>query len=335
MRFPHIGLLVAGLVVAGVTGDRIRAQDRASGAGSPPASAYKLVEWPSPARSAAGFAAPWNLIQVSGVAVTAKGTVLVFHRGAHPILEFDSSGKLIRSWGDAMISEGKVAGIPKENWAPDRSRYSAVYGAAGCTACGAHSVRIDQQGNIWVVDATAHVVYKTNPDGKEIMRLGTKGTSGATQSTFNLPTDIAFAANGDLYVTDGYGGARVVKFSRVGKYLSEWGKRGTGPGEFGLPHNIVVDGQGRVYVSDRDNQRIQIFDADGKFLSEWKGTGGVSGLAMTRDGHIVTGAVVRDLSGNVVAKLPDAAPAHGAAVDDAGNIYLAQLTGVVQKFVRF
>jgi DNA-binding beta-propeller fold protein YncE len=334
MRFPHIGLLVAGLVVAGVTDDTIRAQDRAGGAASPPASAYKLVEWPAPARSAAGFAAPWNLIQASGVAVTAKGTVLVFHRGAHPILEFDSSGKLIRSWGDGMISEGKVAGIPKENWAPDRSRYSAVYGAAGCTACGAHSVRVDQQGNIWIVDAAAHVIYKTNADGKEIMRLGTKGTSGATQSTFNLPTDIAFAANGDLYVTDGYGGARVVKFSREGKYLLEWGKRGTGPGEFGLPHNVVVDTQGQVYVTDRDNQRIQIFDANGKFLREWTGTGGVSGLAMTGDGRIVTGAVVRDLKGNIVVKLPDAAAAHGAAVDNAGNIYLAQLTGIVQKYVK-
>jgi hypothetical protein len=171
-------------------------------------------------------------------------------------------------------------------------------------------------------------------DGKEIMRLGTKGTSGASRLTFNLPTDIAFAANGDLYVTDGYGGARVVKFSRDGKYLLEWGTRGTGPGEFGLPHNVVVDTKGLVYVTDRDNQRIQIFDPNGKFLNEWTGTGGISGLAMTGDGHIVTGNVVRDLKGNIVAKLPDAAIAHGAAVDAAGNIYLAQLTGVVQKFVK-
>jgi DNA-binding beta-propeller fold protein YncE len=296
-------------------------------------SQYKLVEWPAPAKSAAGFDAPWNFIQVSAVAISPEGNVLVLHRGALPILEFDSAGKFVRSWGDGLISEGKVAGIPKNNWAPDRSRYSAVYGPAGCTACGAHSVRVDPQGNIWIVDAAAHVIYKMNADGKELMRLGTKGTSGASQSTFNLPTDVAFAPNGDLYVTDGYGGARVVKFSRDGKYLTEWGKRGTGPGEFGLPHNVVVDQQGQVYVTDRDNQRIQIFDANGKFLNEWTGTGGVSGLAMTGDGRIVTGAVVRDLKGNVVTKLPDAAAAHGAAVDAAGNIYLAQLTGIVQKFV--
>ena len=295
---------------------------------------YKLVEWPALPTSVAGFPAPWNFIQVSGVAISSKGTVLVLHRGAHPIMEFDSGGKLLRSWGDGMISEGKVAGIPQANWAPDRSRYSATYGPAGCTSCGAHSVRVDPQGNIWIVDAGGHVIYKLNPDGKEIMRLGTKGKAGATQSTFNLPTDIAFGRNGELYVTDGYGGARVVKFSRDGKYLLEWGKRGTGPGEFGLPHNVVIDGQGRVYVTDRDNQRIQAFDENGKYLTEWKGTGGVSGLAMTRDGRMVTGNVIRDLQGNVVTKLPDAASAHGVAVDEAGNIYLAQLSGIVQKFVK-
>lgn len=322
MRGTWTWLVACAFVVAG-------AADPAVGQGQ-----YRLVEWPAPATSVAGFNAPWNFIQVSSVAISPKGTVLVLHRGAHPLLEFDSAGKLLRSWDGIQISEGKVAAIPKNNWAPDRSRYSAVYGAAGCTGCGAHSVRVDPQGNIWVVDATAHVIYKLNGDGKEVMRLGTKGTAGATRTTFNLPTDIAFAGNGDLYVTDGYGGARVVKFSRDGKYLLEWGKRGAGPGEFELPHNVVVDSQGLVYVTDRENQRIQIFDANGKFLREWTGTGGVSGLAMTGDGRIITGNVVRDLSGTVVVKLPDATSAHGAAADAAGNIYLAQLAGIVQKFVK-
>jgi DNA-binding beta-propeller fold protein YncE len=295
---------------------------------------YKLVEWPMPATNTAGFAAPWNLIQVSGIAVTPKATVLVLHRGAHPILEFDPAGKLVRSWGDGLFSEGKVAGIPQANWAADRSRYSAVYGAAGCTSCGAHSVRIDPQGNTWVVDAAGHVIYKLDQNGKETMRLGTRGASGGGPAHFNLPTDIAFGSNGNLYVTDGYGSARVVKFSRDGKFLLEWGKRGTGPGEFGLPHNVVVDAKDQVYVTDRDNQRIQVFDANGKYITEWKGTGGVSGLAMTKDGRMVAGGVIRDLNGNVVTKLPDAQAAHGAAVDGAGNIYLAQLSGIVQKYVK-
>ena len=331
MRRPRISLIVLAFVTVGVAAGQTQSKP---GGGAADPSGYKLVEFPAPATNAAGFPAPWNLIQASSVAVTAKGTVLVLHRGAHPLLEFDTSGKFLRSWGDGLISEGKVAGIPQGNWAADRSRYSAVYGAPGCTACGAHSVRVDPQGNIWVVDATGHVIYKMNQDGKELMRLGTRGAVGAGPSHFNLPTDIAFGPNGDLFVTDGYGAARVVKFSREGKFLLEWGKRGTGPGEFGLPHNLVVDSQGRVYVTDRDNQRIQIFDSSGKYLTEWKGTGGVSGLALTKDGRIVTGAVVRDLNGNVVTKLPEAGAAHGAAVDAAGSIYLAQLSGVVQKYVK-
>lgn len=333
---PSSMRLVLVLAASALAGQTAGGQAPASGAASPPGGApvYKLAEFPAPATSAAGFAAPWNLIQASSVAVTSKGTVLVLHRGAHPILEFDTAGKFLRSWGDGLISEGKVAGIPQANWAPDRSRYSVVYGPPGCTACGAHSVRVDPQGNIWVVDAAGHTIYKMNAAGRELMRLGTRGQSGTGPAHFNLPTDVAFAPNGDLYVTDGYGGARVVKFSSGGKFLMEWGRRGTGPGEFGLPHNVVVDGQGRVYVTDRDNQRIQIFDATGKFLREWKNTGGVSGLATTGDGHIVTGAVLRDLDGTVVARFPDAGSAHGAAVDAAGNVYLAQLTGVVQKYIK-
>jgi streptogramin lyase len=126
----------------------------------------------------------------------------------------------------------------------------------------------------------------------------------------------------------------VVKYSRDGKYLLQWGKRGTGPGEFGLPHNVVADAQGRVYVSDRDNQRIEVFDANGKFLAEWKDTGGISALALTKDGRIWTGTVVRDLNGKALGKLPEASGAHAVTVADSGDVYLAQLRGVVQKFVK-
>ena len=334
MRSQVAGVLIICAAAVALSVETNADQATAPSAGASLASAYKLVDWPAPAKSAAGFDAPWNLIQASSVAVTARGTVLVLHRGAHPILEFESSGALVRSWGDGLISEGKVAAIPQKNWAPERSHYSAVYGPPGCTSCGAHSVRVDPQGNIWVVDATGHVIYKMNQDGKEIMRLGTKAVSGTSTSTFNLPTDIAFAGNGDLYVTDGYGGARVVKFSREGKFLLQWGTRGTGPGEFGLPHNVVVDAQGQVYVTDRDNQRIEVFDPNGKFLTEWKTTAGVSALAITKDQRIWAGPVLRGLDGSVLGSLPDASGAHGAAVDAAGNVYLAQLTGIVQKFVK-
>jgi DNA-binding beta-propeller fold protein YncE len=334
MRIPYTSLLAVGFMAVALTGP-VRGDQDPSISGAVPQLPYKATEWPPQMPSAAGFPAPWNFIQVSSVAVSPRGTVLVLHRGAQPILEFQTNGQYIRSWAAPVFSEGKVAGIPKNNWAPDRSRYSAVYGPAGCDSCGAHSVRVDPQGNIWLVDATSHVLYKTNMDGKELMRLGTKGVAGASQTTFNLPTDIAFAANGDLYVSDGYGGNRVVKFSKDGKYLLEWGKRGDGPGEFRLPHNLVVDAQGRVYVTDRDNQRIEVFDGDGKFLTEWKNTGGVSGLAMTRDGRSIwAGAVLRDLNGKAIGALPGGGSPHGVAVADTGDIYLAQLSGVVQKYVK-
>jgi DNA-binding beta-propeller fold protein YncE len=333
MRHCHMSVLLIAFVLAARSVDT-NGQGRTGGTANVATLPYKLVEFPAPATSAAGFPAPWNLIQASAVAISARGTVLVLHRGAHPILEFEPSGKFIRSWGDGLFSEGKVAGIPQSNWAPDRSRYSAVYGAPGCTSCGAHSIRVDPQGNIWAIDAAGHVIYKLNQDGKEIMRLGRKGVVGTGNDAFNLPTDVAFAPNGDIYVSDGYGSARVVKFSRDGKYLLQWGKRGNGPGEFMLPHNVVVDAQGRVYVTDRDNQRIEVFDANGKYLTEWKETGGVSGMVITNDGNIVTGTVLRDLNGNVIGRFADAQAAHGAAVDKAGNVYLAQLSGIVQKYVK-
>ena len=296
---------------------------------------YKPVEWPTLPNSAAGVpAGPWNFIQVASVAVTMRGAILVLHRGAHPIMEFESGGKFVRSWGDGMFSEGKVGAIPAAAWTEDKSHYSAVYGPAGCASCGAHSVRVDPQGNIWAIDAPGHIVYKMNPEGKEIMRLGAKGVSGTGPNNFNLPTDVAFAANGDLYVSDGYGSARVVKYSRDGKYLLEWGTRGKGPGEFGLPHNLVTDAQGRVYVTDRDNQRIQVFDSTGKFLSQWTGTGGISGLAITKDQRIWTGGILRDLEGKVLGRLPGNIGGHGVAVTDAGDVYVAELSGVVQKFVK-
>jgi hypothetical protein len=305
-----------------------------------PGFAYKLApDWPTEARSAAGApAGPWNLIQAPGVAVDSRGHVLVLHRGAHPILEFESGGKFVRSWGDGMFSEGKVVTVPASDRAPGASGYSAVYGPAGCDSCGAHAIRVDPEGNIWAVDAPGHVIYKMNPQGKVIMQLGRKGVPGMSPSNFNLPTDVAFAANGDIYVSDGYGNPRVVKYSRDGKYLLQWGKRGSGPGEFQLPHNVAVDAQGRVYVTDRDNRRVEIFDSSGKFLSQWPDIGGVSALRITKDQRMWTGGVLRDLEGKVLGTLPadvgGSGGAHGIAVTDAGDVYVGQLSGRVQKFVN-
>ncbi len=300
---------------------------------------YKFVNWPTEVTSEAGFpAGPWNLIQAPAAAVARNGHILVLHRGAHPILEFEAGGKFVRSWGDGMFSEGKVVTIPPANRTPTRSGYSAVYGPAGCDSCGAHSLRVDTQGNIWAVDAANHMVFKMDPQGKTILRLGKKGVSGASKGNFYLPTDVAFAANGDIYVSDGYGNARVVKFTRDGKYLLEFGKRGTGPGEFGLPRNVVVDSQGKVYVTDRENQRVEVFDPDGKFLHQWKTFGGVSTLFITKDQHIWAGGFLHNLDGKVLGRLPfpegGGGGGHGTAVTESGDVFLAQLNGQVHKFVK-
>jgi DNA-binding beta-propeller fold protein YncE len=326
-------MLVLALPAAALCQNARARGNASSGAATLP---YKLVpEWPQPATTAAGTpAGPWNFIQVAAVAIDARGHVLVLHRGAHPIMEFESSGKFVRSWGDGLISEGKVVAVAPAFRAPGASGYSAVYGPGGCDSCGAHSIRVDPAGNIWVIDATGHLVYKMDREGKVILRLGRQGVAGLGPGNFNLPTDVAFASNGDFYVSDGYGNPRVVKYSRDGKYLLEWGRRGTGPGEFGLPHNLVVDAQGRVYVTDRDNQRIQIFDANGKFLNQWTNTGGVSTLLMTKDQRLWAGGVLWDLGGKVLGKLPQAPGGHGTAVSDTGDVYLAQLSGIVQKYVK-
>src|SRR5581483_2679413 len=286
--------------------------------GQPAELAYRLVEeWPKQAKSAAGTpAGPWNFIQVPGMALNdTTGRVIVLHRGAHPVLEFDSEGNFVRSWGYGLLSFGKVVAIAPGDRVPGGSGYSAVYGPAGCDSCGAHAVRVDPAGNVWVVDACAHAIYKTDGHGKVLMTLGRKGVAGTGRGEFNLPTDIAFAPDGSLYVSDGYGSARVLKLSARGEYLLQFGKRGTGPGEFGLPHNLAVDTQGRVYVTDRDNRRIEVFDASGKFLRQWATATGVSGLCLTKEQRLWAGSTLYDLDGKAVSRLPGGDPgAHGIAV---------------------
>ncbi len=296
--------------------------------------AYREMDWPLPATSVAGTPSPWHFGEVVAVATSAEGNILVFHRGASPVMEFDVAGNFIRSRGDGSISEGKVTGIEPEDRKPGWSGYTVVYGPAGCYSCGAHSIRVDSGGNIWIVDAGAHAVYKTDSTGQVLLQLGEKGVSGTDREHFNLPTDVAFGPDGSIFVSDGYGSARVVKFSGDGEFILEWGKRGTAPGEFGLPHNLVADEIGRVYVTDRDNQRIQVFNSEGRFLDEWKEVGGVSTLYMTADQKIWAGGVLRNQDGTVAARLPGDVGGHGTTVARDGSVFVAQLSGVVQRFIR-
>lgn len=294
---------------------------------------HREVQWPVPATTAAGTPSPWYFGEVVAVATTSEGNILVLHRGASPVMEFDVDGNIIRSRGDGSISEGKVTRVEPNDRAPGQSGYSVVYGPPGCYSCGAHSIRVDSEGNIWIVDAGAHAVYKTDSDGNVLLQLGEKGVSGGDQGHFNLPTDVAIGPDGSIYVSDGYASARVVKFTGEGEFVLEWGQRGTGPGEFGLPHNLVTDSEGRVYVTDRDNQRIQVFDPDGEFLDQWTGVGGVSTLYMTAEQEIWAGGVLRDLDETVKARLPADVGGHGTTVAPDGSVFIAQLDGSVQRFV--
>jgi DNA-binding beta-propeller fold protein YncE len=299
---------------------------------------YKLVPaWPKTLPGDKSLASgAWNYWQVSSVAVAANGNILVLHRGDHPILEYRPDGEFIGPWGDVTFSEGKVAAISKADRTASMSGYQATYGFGGCSNCGAHEIRVDPEGNVWVVDAPGQVIMKLNPQGHILMTLGTRGKAGMTPNTFYLPTDVAFAPNGEIVVSDGYGNARVMRFSHDGKYLGQFGERGNGPGQFQLPHNVAIDRQGRIYVADRDNQRVEVFDATGKYLTEWDHVGSLSSLVMTRDQHIWAGGVLRDLDGKAMGRLPGEganARAHGAALAPNGEIYFGLLSGVVEKFI--
>ncbi len=172
-----------------------------------------------------------------------------------PILKFDPSGKLVNSFGAGLFV------FP-------------------------HGFYVDRNGNVWATDGQGkdgkgHQVVKFSPEGKVLLRLGKAGVAGDGPDSFNAPSDVVVAPNGDIFVADGHGGetnARIVKFSKDGKFIKAWGKKGTGPGEFGGLHAIAMDSRGRVFVGDRTNSRIQIFDQDGKFLEEWKQFGRPSGI---------------------------------------------------------
>ena len=224
---------------------------------SAPALAYKAVP--------AGVVLPdgMKLGAPSSVAFDSHGHLLVFTRGEHPLLEFDATtGALVRAFGDG--------------------RYVR-----------AHGMRVDQQGNIWTTDVNGHTVTKMNASGDVLMTLGTKGQAGnwdeaAGTRLFNEPNDIGFAPNGDIIVVQGHGRGepKALRFDKSGTFIKSWGGLGKGPGQFDLSHSVVVDRQSLVYIADRQNRRVQIFDLDGKYLREWKFAGLPCGLFLDRSGEM-------------------------------------------------
>lgn len=258
----------------------------------------------------------WVFGRVSAVSGDSKGNVYVFHRGeeADPVLVFDESGKFLRSWGRGMFGRR-------------------------------HGIRVDPDDNVWVLDYGDHQIFKFTSEGKLLMTLGEKGVAAEDETHFNRPADIAFTPNGDFYVADGYGNSRIVKFSKDGKFQFAWGKRGKGPGEFHTAHSVGVGPDGNVYVADRSNNRIQVFDAKGKFLKQWTHHGATQGISFDKQGRMwilsarnhIENETLGGLSGRIM--LIDTktgeilgsteSPGHGLHAAVNGHIYAASMSGNV------
>ncbi len=193
----------------------------------------------------------WSFVEAVGVATDSKDRVYVYNRGEHPVMVFDADGRFLNAWGEGRF------GRP-------------------------HGIWVGPDDMLYLSDDEDHTVCKFTPEGELLLTLGSSGSPSETDvknndyrtiaqpaGPFNLPTNLALSPTGEMYVTDGYGNARVHKFSADGEFLFSWGELGDGPGEFHLPHGISVDGQGRVFVADRENSRLQIFTPDGEFIEEW------------------------------------------------------------------
>jgi peptidylamidoglycolate lyase len=193
--------------------------------------------------------------QVGGVGVDSHGDIFVFHR-AERVWEGEEIALELISSPTLLILDAET-GNPLESWGADMFVMP-------------HGLTIDSEDNLWLTDVGLHQVFKFDRAGNLLMVLGERGVAGEDSAHFNMPTDVAVAPDGSLYVSDGYRNSRVIKFSADGNYITSWGSYGKGPGDFDVPHSIAIDSEGRIYVADRGNARLQIFDSNGKFLTEWK-----------------------------------------------------------------
>lgn len=271
---------------------------------------------------------------VTAIEPAPDGPIYVIHRcfanscadrQEAPILKYDANGTLLKSWGEGLFI------FP-------------------------HGATVDRDGNLWVTDARGengkgHQVFKFNADGKVLMTLGQAGISGSSGDLFDQPTDVVVAPNGDVFITDSHRNGknnRVVRFTKDGKYVKQWGKKGSGRGEMSEPHTVAMDSRGRLFVGDRENNRIVIYDQDGAVLDEWRQFGRPSGIFITTDDTIYvadsesgpdTGAhelmgikkgirIGSAKDGKVVAFIDDSesttadhSGAEGVGVDAQGNVY--------------
>lgn len=279
----------------------------------------------------------WEWNHAVGVAIDSKDRIYVYNRSAHPMMIFDREGNLLGSWGEGLFGS-------------------------------AHHVFIGPDDSVYTTDIGSHTVRKWTPEGKLLMTLGTPNNPPERMSgkPFNGPTDVTVAPDGTIYITDGYGNARVHQYIADGKLIRSWGQPGKGPGQFNTPHGIRLDSAGQVYVVDRENCRIQVFTGDGQFIRQFQGVNRPDQVVFDQEGALVipelgfrTGfgrdapppnpvappAGIKMMNpmgqwlggwGMSTDSPGDLLAAHAVGIDSQGDLYIGEtLIGArVQKFVR-
>lgn len=259
----------------------------------------------------------WRFGDCTEGAVNSQGEVHICSRSVHPLTIWDADGHFISSWGEGTFKDP-------------------------------HGIFIDAEDHVWIADDLDHLITRHTAAGEPVMTLGRKGRPAAafTRLPFNMPAGVALAPTGEIFVADGYGNYLVHKFSAAGELLLTWGKQGTGPGEFDTVHNIAVDRESRVYICDRSNDRIQVFDRDGQFLAQWD-VRGPNDLCIQDDiAYVAEGGrwiSLRTLDGEVIARFGGSEGAggeavlksgHGICVDGQGSIYVTEIIRN-QRVVKF
>ena len=275
-----------------------------TGEKKPPLEFQLVAAWPS-------VPADVKLGGISAVATDSKDNVYLLNRIKPYVVVFDSAGKFVKSWNGDFKTP--------------------------------HGLRIDANDNLWIADMANHLVQKFTPDGKLLLKMGQKDMPGLAEDKFNKPADVAIGPDGAIYVADGYGNSRVAKFSKDGKFIKDWGMKGKGQSEFNIPHVVMLDGDQRIVVGDRENLRIQLFDQAGKFLEQWQDTGAPYGLYIYKDRVYLAdgrkGTIrVLDKNGKLLARWEPGAgekeTPHWISVDSKGAVYVGWVSGKkVQKWV--
>jgi len=286
-----------------------------------------------------------SFLDVGGISIDSQDRLYILNRSDYPIMVFDREGNLLGKWGEGFFNR-------------------------------AHGSCIGPDGSIYCTDDRNHIVAKFTPEGELLMTLGTRGQASDTGYTrtwdfweslakirwgappFNRPTGVAVTPSGEIYIADGYGNARIHKFSSDGKLLFSWGEPGGAPGQFRLPHNIWIDRQGRIWISDRENSRLQIFNAESEFLSEWTDVIRPTDIFIDDEETVYVSELclrvsIFTIDGKLIARWGNEgkdkesalfhAP-HAIAVDSRGDLYVGEVSmtsaGVdkgsrtIQKFAR-